>query len=157
MQNSDDKKRNSLIYQLENYMNEHEILFERIHKVDFPYASETAIEYFQKSAIKFQEYHTVKSKGMKKAFSDIKNFLLTRNRENTVILMLFLYEKPCAYRIMFASDAYGLINDYLIADWAVMSPDYKTIIYADHLQRILALSDNINTKITLQVTVKPKK
>ncbi len=156
MQISDNKKRNSLICQLEDHMKEDEIVFERIHKIDFPYGAKTAIEYFQKSSIKFHEYHTIKSKGISKAFGDIKNFLEAKNRENTVMLLLFLYEKPHAYRIMSASDAYRLISDYLIADWAVMSLDYKTIIYADHLQRILALSDNINTKISLQVTIKSK-
>ncbi len=147
------KQRAAAISRLEQYMRKNNILFEQIHKIEYPYAAETAMDYFHKSGLEFCTYHIYKDQRIRKAYNDIEKYLVSRNCENTVILLLFLYEKPHAYSIALGQEAWQLIHEHLIADWAIFSPDFRTVIYADQHERTLVLSENINSKLSLRVTV----
>lgn len=143
-----------LLQRLEAFMKSEEILYEKMHRLSLPFSSPSFAYYMDHHKIQLTSYNMQFAKRSQAAFQISSKFLSVRFAEQPILLILFLYEKPVAYRIMFASMAQKIIEEHLISDWALCSFNFQYIIYSDAHRRRMFISSSIRSKPKVVASVK---
>lgn len=134
------------LQRLEEFMKREEVIYEKMHHLQLPFSSPSFAHYMDHNKVQLTSYNMQFARRSRAAFQICSKFLSTRFAQQPILLILFLYENPVAYRIMFASTAQKIIEEHLISDWALCSFNYQYIIYSDAHQRRMFISSSIRAK-----------